>query len=147
MLKKFAVFILCIISSSLLLAQQSANLGIFDATADWGLEPEFPPQLGAFKIPGRVEVSEVDGDYVYDIYGIGDEIFFDIDEGFFVYTERTGSWSLSAKLEWIDIGVELYDEKPSPKIGIMIRELSADAKWLFYSYLSPFPLKSDLRPS
>jgi len=113
------------ISPSLLFAQQSANLGIFDATADWGLEPEFPPQLGQYKVPGRVEVSEVDGDYVYDIYGNGDQIHGKNDEGFYAYTQKKGSWTLSGKIQWMDTG---DNPGQGPKAGFMVREQGKDSK-------------------
>jgi len=129
MLKRFTVFILCIISSSLLFAQQSANLGIFDATADWGLEPEFPPQLGQYKVPGKVEVSGEGDDLVYDIYGNGDDIWATNDEGFFVYTEKSGTWSISGKVRWIE------DGEPTDnwgKVCFVIREKGAVTNSKFY---------------
>lgn len=84
------------------IAQQSGDLGIFDATADWGLEPHFPPKRGDFKVPGWVDVSNVDGNYVYDMYGNGDRIYEISDEGFYLYKTLPGSWSLSGKIKLIE---------------------------------------------
>ncbi len=47
--------LICICSWS----QQSSDLGVFDATAYFGFESEFAPQLGVHKIPGRVEVNKI----------------------------------------------------------------------------------------
>ncbi len=112
------------------MAQESANLGIFSATANWGLAPEFGPRQGMFKVPGRVEVSGDEGDLVYDIYGNGDDIWKLSDEGFFVYANRSGSWSLSAKVKWIDTGEPL---NYMSKVGPMIRNQAAqsDSKTFF----------------
>ena len=33
-----------------------SNLGVFDATADWCIEPQFGPKRSVYKIPGYVEV-------------------------------------------------------------------------------------------
>ncbi len=81
-----------------------SSLGIFDATADWGLEPDFPHQIGKYKVPGKVEISQTDDGFVYDLYGNGNEIWFSKDEGFFLYAEKSGSWSLSGKLRWCSPG-------------------------------------------
>lgn len=77
--------------------------GIFDAVADWGTE-EFPPKLGKNKVPGKVEVTIDDDDWIYDVYGNGDDIWFQRDEGIYVYTMKQGSWSLSAQVKWIASG-------------------------------------------
>jgi len=130
-MKKTILVALLIFTLPFISTSQPAKLGIFDATADWGLEPEFPPKRGQYKVPGRVEVSEVDGDYVYDIYGNGDNIFNKNDEGFIVFAEWTGSWSISGKLRWIE------DGKPNDnewgKFNLVIRENGASTSSKFYS--------------
>ena len=111
-------------------AERTANgLGIFDKTADWGLEPEFPPRVGEHKVPGRVEVTGSGDALIYDVYGNGDN-FWDNrnDEGFYVYTERSGSWTLTARTQWIDKGGTVR----WAKIGPMIREKGAASDALKY---------------
>jgi len=48
--------------------EQASNLGIFDATADYGIEP-FSKKIGKYKVPGRVEISGSGEDTIYDLYG------------------------------------------------------------------------------
>lgn len=84
----------------------SSTYGIFEHSADWGTD-EYPPKLGTYKIPGKVELREENG-LVYNVYGNGDDIWGATDEGFFLYTTRSGSWSLSAKVEWIFNGRDMY---------------------------------------
>jgi hypothetical protein len=110
------------------IAQESATLGIFSATADWGLEPEFGPQVGNYKVPGRVDITESDEGLVYDVYGNGDGIHGWEHEGFFVYTERNGSWSLSAKIEYIDGG----GEESNPKICVMLCDQATESNSTYY---------------
>ena len=50
----------------------SSSIGIFDHTADWGTD-EFPPKLGRYKAPGKVELMDEDG-LVYHLYGNGDDL-------------------------------------------------------------------------
>ena len=85
---------------------EPANLGIFDATADWGTA-ESPPMAGDVKVPGRVDVSVEAGAVVYDLYGNGGSPILSpegnnrnplSEEGFFVYTHKGGSWSLTAQV-------------------------------------------------
>lgn len=80
--------------------------GIFDKTADWS-------GRGTLKAPGKVTFSNG----TYTIEGNGDDIWDNQDEGFFVYTEKTGSWSISGKCVWVD-----NDGHEWSKIGVMIRE-------------------------
>ncbi len=108
----------------------SADFGIFSATADWGL-PEYPPQLGMYKRPGRVEITTKDDDFVYDVYGNGDQIFVDSDEGFFLYTPLIGSWTLTAQVEYIKKG----GNSQWPVAGIMIREYGAATDSKLFSIL------------
>ncbi len=135
-------FVLVVPSS----AQDSANLGIFNATADWGLEPEFPPMRKQNKVPGRVEVKQTEQGIVYDLYGNGDDIWNDTDEGFYAYTTRSGSWSLSAKVHWIDQGRD-PSEPPSnhPDAGINIRNngrLTNSTSYRFYVRAMPGNLEN-----
>ncbi len=85
-------------------AQESANLGIFDATADWGLEPEFGTKIGKYKVPGRVKIAKENGEYIYDVYGNGNDIWGKKDEAFFLYSELKGSWQFSARVQFIKDG-------------------------------------------
>lgn len=105
---------------AMLFAVPATAQGIFDSTADWGSE-EAPPQRGSFKIPGSVEVEGSGDSAVYRLQGNGDDIWDNNDEGFFVYTEREGSWSLEGKLYWEEPGTN-----PWSKIGVMIRENPMD---------------------
>ncbi|MGC9329368.1 MAG: hypothetical protein ACP5I1_17165, partial [Candidatus Hinthialibacter sp.] len=83
-----------------------AQVGIFDKQADWG-------PRGAAKAEGE---AILEGD-VYILSGNGDDIWNNDDEGFFVYTEKSGSWSISGQVSWIDPGTNDWS-----KIGVMIRE-------------------------
>ncbi len=80
--------------------------GIFNMEADWA-------GRGDFKAPGSASVT----DGVYTMSGNGDDIWEEQDEGFFIYTELAGSWSLSGKVKWVD-----NDSHDWSKIGVMIRE-------------------------
>jgi len=91
---------LCIATSPVL-AQ-----GIFDKTADWDLND-------GSKVAGSATFSGG----VYTVKGNGNDIWGNADEGFFLYTEKSGSWSLSGKVEWIAPGGNEW-----AKIGVMIRE-------------------------
>jgi len=95
-----------------------AQYGIFDKTADWG-GTNSPPQRGTYKVPGSVTFANG----VYTLQGNGDDIWDNNDEGFFVYTEKSGSWSLSGKVKWIDNG----GGNEWAKIGVMLREQGAVA--------------------
>lgn len=95
-----------------------SSLGIFDATADWRLS-SFSLQKGDYKIPGYVLISKIDIGYVYDIFGNGNDIMGQFDEGLFLYANKEGSWSLSAFLEWMNSeNIDIVNAKA----GIMIRE-------------------------
>lgn len=104
------VLLLCICVSPAL-----AQFEVFDKTVDW-------PQMGQFNVPGEVSVSGSGTSAVYTVKGNGDNIGSNTesrdsggDEGFFVYKELSGSWSLQAKVAWVDA----YDNS---EIGVMIRE-------------------------
>lgn len=94
-----------------------AQLGIFDKTADWG-DNNSPPQRGTYKAAGSVTVANS----IYTMMGNGDDIWDNNDEGFFVYSEKSGDWRLSAHVSWLDPGSNEWS-----KIGVMIREKGADA--------------------
>ncbi len=97
---------LCLIASP-----SFAQLGIFDQTADWS-------GRGSSKVEGRVEVTGSGASAEYRMFGNGDDIWEAQDEGFFVYTEKSGSWSLQGKVQWWDQG----GGNDWCKIGVMIRE-------------------------
>ncbi len=82
-----------------------AQYGIFDSTMDWDTR-------GDFYVPGSVSVE----DGVYRLEGNGDDIWDVEDEGFFVYTEKSGSWRLTTRLQMIQDGGSQY-----AKSGPMIR--------------------------
>jgi len=106
-------------------AQDSVSgLGIFDATADWGLEPEFGPKIGTNKVPGNLSITTRDGEDFYVLFGNGDRIWDRSDEGFYAYTERAGSWRIRAKLEWLDYG---QDNDNLSNAGLMIRKKGFDS--------------------
>jgi signal transduction histidine kinase len=85
------------------IAQETANLGIFSATIDFGIEP-FSKKIGNYKVPGRVEISGSGDDLIYDLYGNGMNAH--QPELFQIQTSRSGSWQFSGKLKWIDRGGE-----------------------------------------
>lgn len=49
--------------------------------------------------------------------GNGNDIWGSSDEGYFIYPEKSGSWSLSGKVIWIDSGTDV-----DAKLGLMIRK-------------------------
>ena len=106
------------------MAQESANLGIFNATADWGLIPEFVPKVGEEKIPGRVEIRREGGDVVYDVYGNGEGSLREFDEGFFLYFKQKGSCSITAWLRLINM--------PNVSGGLMIRDQAVPSNSRFF---------------
>lgn len=85
---------------------ETVSIGEFDKLADWG-------PRGTFKAEG--EASFADG--AYTLRANGDDIWNNDDEGLFLYTEKTGSWSLSGRVEWIDPGSNEWS-----KTGVMVRE-------------------------
>ncbi len=109
-MKKTIVIVFCVaLIASGAFAQP---VGIFDKAADWTIGD--PPT----KYPGE---ASLDGD-VYTLVGNGDDIWNAEDEGYFLYTEKTGSWTLTAKVQWFDPGTEV-----DSKAGLMIRSNPATA--------------------
>lgn len=84
-----------------------AQVGIFDMQADWD-------RNDGTKAAGSATFENG----VYTVSGNGDDIWATVDEGFFLYTERAGSWTLTAKAAWWDPGDDEWSKQ-----GIMIREV------------------------
>ncbi len=86
---------------------------IFDSEVDF-------PQLGNFKEPGNVTVSGSGDNVVYTLQGNGNGLGYSdgADEGFYVYKEQAGSWSLQGKMSWFDP----QGFAPFGSAGVMIRE-------------------------
>ncbi len=105
-----------------------SNEPLFDQFADWGA-PGFPPQIGQNKTLGKMDTTQSPDGLIYDIYGNGDGFHDQNDEGYFVYTERPGSWTLTLKTEWIDD----TGGNTGAVCGIMIRERgnASDSKFHF----------------
>lgn len=116
--------------------QTVEKYGVFDSIADWGTD-EFPPKLGQYKVPGKVEITETNGELQYDIYGNGNDIWDHSDEGIYVYTNKPGSWRISAKVKWIHNGKESYSMFGNrPDAGVHIRSSATNpASANFRSYL------------
>ncbi len=81
--------------------------GIFERAVDW------ITVSGELKPTGRIALEND----VYLMEGSGSNIWGNQDEGFFVYKELSGSWSLEGKLVYID-----YGQEPAARCGIMLRE-------------------------
>lgn len=116
--------------------QTESKYGVFDAIADWGTD-EFPPQLGDFKVPGKVEITNNDSGLQYDLFGNGNDIWDHSDEGFYVYSNKVGSWRISAKVKWIHNGQTSYSMFGNrPDAGVHIRSSATNpASANFRSYL------------
>ncbi|MBI1390673.1 MAG: hypothetical protein GC154_19760 [bacterium] len=84
--------------------------GIFDKTADW-------PQIGNAKAAGSASFANG----VYAMKGNGNDVWGNADEGFFLYTEKEGSWSISGKVKWVDTTAQDW-----AKVGVMIRDAGDD---------------------
>ncbi|MBD3268533.1 hypothetical protein GF373_17835, partial [bacterium] len=84
--------------------------GIFTDTADWDRED-------GTKVAGSVNFSGG----TYELAGNGNDIWNETDEGFYVYTEKTGAWTISGLYTWIDPGAHEW-----AKIGPMIRDGAQD---------------------
>ncbi len=99
-------FMLCV-------GMASAQVGMFDQEADWTLEGD-----DNLKAEGSASFS----DGVYTLQGNGNDIWGTADEGFYLYTEKEGSWTMTAKATWVNNG----GGSEWSKLGLMIRE-DADA--------------------
>ncbi|MFB3788692.1 MAG: two-component regulator propeller domain-containing protein [bacterium] len=84
--------------------------------ADWGMDDP-AERIGHVKIPGHHETMATAAGWTLETAGNGDRIGGAADEGYFVYTEQKGSWSLSGKLLWLDRG----GGNPEARVGLMIR--------------------------
>lgn len=98
----------------------SAQLGIFDQTADWG-------PLGTAKAEGEVNVDGTGTDATYELFGNGNDIWGVQDEGFFVFSGLEGSWMLQGKVAWLDPGPDA-----NSKIGFMVRENPTEMTSRYY---------------
>lgn len=103
---------------------ESSSTGIFDATVDWGFDSEINLKRGSHKVSGDLEISKENDGLHYILSGNGDDIWDDKDEGFFVFKEMSGSWTLSAKINWIESG----GGNEWAKAGLMIREQASDVR-------------------
>lgn len=103
-MKKFALFLVFTIAALPAFAQ----VGIFENSADWTLDA-----ADNLKADGS---ASFDGD-IYTVEGNGDDIWGSADEGYFIYTTRTGSVSITALLSWLDPGTNAWS-----KMIAMIRE-------------------------
>ncbi len=137
----FFALLFCILLISSGIAQET-SLGIFDATAIWNSR-EDSRQPEDEKTFGSVKMVKTEARLFYDLYGKGkNQIFFagesqpadDPDEGFFIFTQRAGSWTLSARVELDD--KKSVSEKLQTYFGIMIREQADDPKSPFYAISS-----------
>src|SRR5690554_6008263 len=102
---------LCLSMLSLLLligagTVSAQTIGAFDQQADWG-------PRGTNKVPGSASFSNG----VYTLEKNGDDIWNNDDEGFFLYKNLEGSWSISGRVAWLDTGGNEW-----AKIGLMIRD-------------------------
>ncbi len=131
----------CLLFTCSGMAQETTSLGIFDATADWGLEPEFGPPVGEEKIPGRVEIRHEGENFVYDLYGNGEGHGQEFDEGFFLYLKRKGSYSMTAWLRLVNM--------PNVTGGLMIREnaVSSNSPYYMVSFASFIQKYKELIPA
>ncbi|MBN2157281.1 MAG: hypothetical protein JW776_14645, partial [Candidatus Lokiarchaeota archaeon] len=115
-------------------AKVQCDFGHFSDMADWGTS-DFLPQIGKFKVKGKVLTRKLDNSYVYDLFGNGDHIYATQDEGLYIYTTRAGSWCFSGKFIWVNPGTS----KLKPQLGIMIRESGRSSVSKHYSILlSPY---------
>ncbi|MDP8243411.1 MAG: hypothetical protein P9L94_04960 [Candidatus Hinthialibacter antarcticus] len=85
-----------------------AQVGIFENSADWTLET-----VDNVKAAGSADFTND----IYTLEGNGDDIWGNADEGYFIYTTRTGSVSITALLSWLDPGANEWS-----KMIAMIRE-------------------------
>lgn len=111
--------LLCLLFPAMAQSQPS-NIGIFTATADWGLEPHFPPVLNETKLPGKIEVLNATASPIYDIYGNGVDIGVQqtSDEAFYVYNQQNDSFQISGKFKFLG----LNQNSRTAQTGFMVRQ-------------------------
>ncbi|MBD3267063.1 hypothetical protein GF373_10380, partial [bacterium] len=80
---------------------------------------------------GSITVTGSGEDAAYTIKGNGRDIWNERDEGFFASTERSGSYSISGKITWIDPGEEQWT-----KFGPMIRQFPQEPGGIYYGALA-----------
>lgn len=78
-----------------------------------------------------MEISGSIENPVYDLYGNGNELWTTNDEAFYLYTKKSGSWSLSGKLQWCSPG----GGDVWAKVAIMIREKGEAPDSKYYSIM------------
>lgn len=116
--------ILMVLTLCLVCAPAFAATGIFDKTADWTLA------TSKNKVPGSITVTGSDDAAVYTVKGNGDDMWGTADEGFFAYKSMTGSFSIQAKVTWVNPGDNWGTNAATyewAKVGIMIRDKADDA--------------------
>ena len=121
-MKKLYVFLTLSICLALV-APAFAATGIFDKTADWTLA------TSKNKAPGSITVTGTGDTAVYTIKGNGDDLWNNADEGFFAYTNQTGSFSIQAKVKWVNPGDKWGANAANyewAKVGVMIRDKADD---------------------
>ena len=129
------ILLCCLITSLLFmtmpcLSQETISpLGIFDATADWSLDPDFKPEMDNHKFPNHVKIQTTDEGLAYDLSGYG-HFYWNYDNGLFLYKELSGSWTITCKVQWLDIGDRTEFESNA---GIMIRENGSRNRSKFYA--------------
>ncbi|HQH72086.1 MAG TPA: hypothetical protein PK360_08405, partial [bacterium] len=69
----------------------SESPDLLPRTADWGADTP-PGRMGQWKRPGHHEARATPEGLAVEMAGNGDRIGGATDEGYFVYTERKGSW-------------------------------------------------------
>ncbi|MBD3267358.1 hypothetical protein GF373_11880 [bacterium] len=104
-MKKFFVLFIAISLCSMTAFGQA---GIFDKQADW---------VGTSDDEQKVEGAVSFDNGVYILEGNGDDIWGSEDEGFFLYSEKSGSWTLTAKAVW-----DIPSTDEWGKMGLMIRD-------------------------
>ncbi|MBI1387779.1 MAG: hypothetical protein GC154_04970 [bacterium] len=102
MKKALCVLLLCVA------VLPAFSQGIFDQSADWTLTAD-----GNLKAPGMASFS----DGVYTLEGNGDDIWNNADEGYYIYKDMTGSFSITSLMSWLDPGTNDWS-----KMITMIRE-------------------------
>jgi signal transduction histidine kinase len=117
-----------------------SNFGIFDATAIWTSKRDFSP---GEKPIGFVKTNRTDHGVAYDLFGKSKNYNHilrdrntaqDLEEGFFVYTQRSGSWTLSARVE-LDYQKSI-SELAQTFFGIIVREYADEPNSALYAISS-----------